>query len=383
MKPLCKAIRAAGVFSCLLTAAVTVQGGIIDDNANDQDHQNLANQSAFDAVGVAKRLNAAGTSIVVDSSGILIGSQWVLTAAHTAIAKGWDGATFEVGGEVRDVVETYQNPNFVDIENGWDIALLKLDSPITSVTPAQLYTGTAESLVGEELVYVGYGKSGTGSTGDTIAAGTKRAGYNVGNQLGYTLNPGTGQTVYSSQIIFADMDAEPGGGLPYGNPLGSTFPLNLEILIALGDSGGGLFVEQGGQYYVAGVHSVLFNMDPVSTIGYGDVMGSTTIAAALDWINDIMAPDPIEGDLNGDGFVGLDDIDIVLTFWNQSVTVGDLLSGDPSGDGFVGLDDLDIILNNWNSGTAPTASQLLGIVPEPTTALLLLAVMPGLLQRRR
>ena len=232
MKPLCNAIRAAGVSACVLTAAVAVQGGIIDDNANDLDHQNLANQSAYDAVGLAKRLND-NSQLVVDSSGILIGSDWVLTAAHTVIAKGRAGSTFEIGGEVRNVVESYQHPNFnpvtSDIESGWDIALLKLDSPITTVTPAELYTGTTASLVGEELTYVGYGKSGTGSTGDTIAAGTKRAGYNVGDQLGYTLNPGPGETGYSDQIIFADMDVEPGSGsLPYGNPLGSTFPWTLK-----------------------------------------------------------------------------------------------------------------------------------------------------------
>ena len=133
---------------------------------------------------------------------------------------------------------------------------------------------------------------------------------------------------------------------------------------------------------MAGVHSVLFNMDPVSTIGYGDVMGSTTVAAARDWIIDMMTPDPIAGDLDGDGFVGLDDLDIVLAFWNQNVTPGELLSGDPSGDGFVGLNDLDIILSNWNAGTPATASELLGIVPEPGAIALLLTIGLGAINSR-
>ena len=42
----------------------------------------------------------------------------------------------------------------------------------------------------------------------------------------------------------------------------------------------------------------------------------------------------LEGDLNGDGFVGVDDLNIVLVNWNQNVTPGDLLSGDPTGEGF-------------------------------------------------
>ena len=84
----------------------------------------------------------------------------------------------------------------------------------------------------------------------------------------------------------------------------------------------------------------------------------------------------IEGDLNGDGFVGLDDLDIVLNNWNQNVTAGDLLQGDPSGDGFVGLDDLDTILNNWNAGTPPAVE-----IPEPAT--FALSLLGGLALLRR
>ncbi len=68
----------------------------------------------------------------------------------------------------------------------------------------------------------------------------------------------------------------------------------------------------------------------------------------------------LDGDLNDDGFVGLDDLDIILNNWNANVTAGSWPDGDPSNDGFVGLDDLDIVLNNWNAGTPAAAS-----VPEP------------------
>ncbi len=60
----------------------------------------------------------------------------------------------------------------------------------------------------------------------------------------------------------------------------------------------------------------------------------------------------IPGDLNDDGFVGIEDINIVLGNWNQTVTPpGDLLQGDPSGDGYVGIEDLNVVLPNWNAGT--------------------------------
>ena len=38
------------------------------------------------------------------------------------------------------------------------------------------------------------------------------------------------------------------------------------------------------------------------------------------------------GDLNGDGYVGSADLDIVRGHWGQTVPSGDLMHGDPSGD---------------------------------------------------
>ena len=70
-------------------------------------------------------------------------------------------------------------------------------------------------------------------------------------------------------------------------------------------------------------------------------------------VNGEMIFSPLGGDLNFDGFVGVDDLNTVLSFWNQSVTPGDRAAGDPSGDGFVGVDDLGLVLVNWNSGLPP------------------------------
>ena len=84
----------------------------------------------------------------------------------------------------------------------------------------------------------------------------------------------------------------------------------------------------------------------------------------------------IEGDLNGDGFVGLDDLDIILSHWNQNVTPGDALLGDISGDGYVGLTDLDVVLENWNAGTPSSTA-----VPEPATLSLLTLCAIPLLKR--
>jgi len=59
------------------------------------------------------------------------------------------------------------------------------------------------------------------------------------------------------------------------------------------------------------------------------------------------------GDLNGDGFCGQTDLDIVLDQWGNSGEAITDLRADPSNDGFVGQTDLDIVLDNWGEGTHP------------------------------
>ena len=79
------------------------------------------------------------------------------------------------------------------------------------------------------------------------------------------------------------------------------------------------------------------------------------------YAEDLGGPEPLEGDLNGDGQVSSGDLDIVRANWGQSVT--GLENGDADGDGFVGSGDLDVVRANWGA-TAPSA------VPEPGLCLL-------------
>jgi T5SS/PEP-CTERM-associated repeat protein len=76
----------------------------------------------------------------------------------------------------------------------------------------------------------------------------------------------------------------------------------------------------------------------------------------------------IAGDLNADGFVGIADLNFVLSAWNQNVDAGVWLQGDSTGDGFIGIADLNTVLGNWNVGTPPGAGQN---IPEPGTAVVL------------
>jgi hypothetical protein len=86
----------------------------------------------------------------------------------------------------------------------------------------------------------------------------------------------------------------------------------------------------------------------------------------------------IDGDLNGDGFVGIADLNIVLGNWNLNVPPADPLA-DPSGDNFIGIADLNVVLGNWNAGTPPPGDS--AYIPEPGSAVVLLLL--GLLQLKR
>jgi hypothetical protein len=88
-----------------------------------------------------------------------------------------------------------------------------------------------------------------------------------------------------------------------------------------------------------------------SRFGYLGLMKLTSLAVEL------------AGDLNNDGFVGVEDLNIVLGNWNQSVPPGDV-NADPSGDGYVGIEDLNMVLGNWNAGTPPGSHVT---IPEPAS----------------
>ena len=116
----------------------------------------------------------------------------------------------------------------------------------------------------------------------------------------------------------------------------------------------------------------------LALISVDDIDGTGNYADHSVWIDaQLRVIEP--GDLNGDGFVGSGDLDIVRSFWGQAVTPGDLLSGDPSGDGLVGSGDLDIIRANWGRGIPAD----FGIMPEPTTVwLILIGGLPFVISNR-
>ncbi len=99
---------------------------------------------------------------------------------------------------------------------------------------------------------------------------------------------------------------------------------------------------------------------------------------SIEFFEEIWELPAVEGDLDVDGFVGITDLNLVLTFWNQLVPPANPWA-DPTGDGFVGIEDLNVVLGNWNAGVLPPPG---AAVPEPSAALLLMLAGLASLQRR-
>ena len=72
--------------------------------------------------------------------------------------------------------------------------------------------------------------------------------------------------------------------------------------------------------------------------------GVSSITAGLAWYFSDPEPVDVPGDANGDGFVGVEDLLLVIAEWNcMSGCTADL-----TGDGMVNVSDLLAVIANWD-----------------------------------
>jgi hypothetical protein len=191
--------------------------------------------------------------------------------------------------------------------------------------------------------------------------------------------------------IFGKKDGEivSPGGIETTVPFASNVEYLLELRIDFTNLTFDSYVTDltnGGERTFLGEAELWFAPEHVGTPEPSDGANAGYIAvtrdgavAYYDVFNCVAGTTPeLEGDLDGDGFVGSADLDIVRANWGQPVDPGCLSCGDPSGDGAVGSADLDIVRANWGAAVAAT-------VPEPRAAVPLVIgwLIGGLTGRRR
>ncbi len=209
-------------------------------------------------------------------SGVLIDSNWVLTAGH--VVDEATRLTFTLAGNRYRAASWQAHPNWNgELGKGYDIGLINLRKAVKKVAPAPRYTGSGE--LGQTGTSVGYGMTGTGKDGAITFDGQKRAGENMIDAWLQTEEP---------RVFLSDFDNPQDRS---DNVFGLPEPLDLEFLIAPGDSGGGVFLDIGGTcdtWPLAGVNSFIGWFDEAGDSDYGDISGHTRVSAFNTWIDGVI-----------------------------------------------------------------------------------------------
>lgn len=216
--------------------------------------------------------------------GTLIAPQWILTAAHCAEGETPSSVEVWVGGRnlnnpsegIRVAVEAiYSHPGYSttakdSLRN--DVALFKLATPITSITPVPLIADASESTAGTNARIIGWGTTSEGGSSPTIL---QKADVPI-------------VALSTANRYYGDLDSS---NLAAGYSGGG-------VDTCQGDSGGPLLVADGsGGWKVAGV--VSFGDGCARAGAYGIY---SNIATLRSWITSTMAERTVTDD-HGDSLL--------------------------------------------------------------------------------
>ncbi|SDD40223.1 S1 family peptidase [Kordiimonas lacus] len=190
--------------------------------------------------------------------GTLVAPQWIVTAAHVA-EHAKIGDNILIGHEERSVEQLVFHPSWdaerVGSEGVTDLALIKLEKPVTSVAPARLYREQDET--GKRISILGWGRTGDGIDPALVKDGRFRQGFNIIEEA-------------DKRLRFR-FDAPDSGKA-----------VEFEAVSGPGDSGGPAFITKGQHRFLAGVSS--FQQDETYPGIYGVTENYERISNHIEWL---------------------------------------------------------------------------------------------------
>lgn len=236
-------------FILLYSICIFSYGGTIDPNTSDEKYIEYGKQ--FKCIG-----HITGTyrdKTLYGASGVAIDDHHILTAAH--VVKNSESCYFEINDKKLYVSKIIVHDDFEKKYNKGDIALGYIETDIALESYPILYNETDE--LNKIASICGYGFHGTFLTGPLYYDSNKRAGQN------------TIEAIENNLLICSPSKSDD-----------QTFT-KLEFLICVGDSGGGLFINEK----LAGINSCIMKTGGKSPDAkYGTESGHTRISDYIDWI---------------------------------------------------------------------------------------------------
>lgn len=221
--------------------------GTIDPAVPDEKY--IEYGSKFDHTGEVVCYDSQGMSV---GSGVVYRPHWIITAAH--VVNGMTNHSFVLDGKKYKITQIICHPEYK--ENLWgyhDIALCFVEEHIDISKYPDLYEDSDEA--GKVCAITGMGFTGNFNTGVKIKDYKKRAGSNMVDKT-------ERNTLVCSPSRPSQKSTE------------------LEYLIASGDSGGGLFINNK----LAGINSSVMAVDGKPNSNYGDESSHTRVSLYSKWI---------------------------------------------------------------------------------------------------
>lgn len=183
------------------------------------------------------------------ASAVVIKPNWALTAAH--VVKDASDVVILVGDKEYPV-RSRVHEEFEESKVGFhDIALCRSEKNFDMEFYPEIYTDQDEE--GKVVSVGGYGMTGSFNSGSNRSDGFKRVGSNIIRRA-------------EKNVLICSLDDQ---------------RTELEFLIASGDSGGGLFIDNK----LAGINTFVMADDGKPDSDYGDESAHTRICLYKEWIN--------------------------------------------------------------------------------------------------